>query len=314
MTSSLHFESDIATAVLPPRCPLCSGQSQLCFEKYGYAIQACDRCGHRFLDTAELSRLHSGQAHAPQNHIDRVYGDSYFHGGGAGYPNYLAEGKLLRRHGRRYARLMRRYMEPGQVLDVGAAAGFILQGLTDDGWQGEGTEPNEAMADYGRSQLQLSIHTGPLEQLKLTRRYDLVTMIQVVAHFYQLRQAFDVAAQATKPGGYWLIETWNRESWTARLLGAGWHEYSPPSVIHWFSPKDLSQLARAYGFELVAQGRPKKFINGAHAKSLLGAKLRENAWSRPFARLLGLVPDGLELPYPAEDLFWVLYRKAESSA
>jgi len=306
MTSLLHSESNITTALLPPRCPICNGQSQLLFEKYDYAIQGCNSCGHRFLDPAELTRTRGGLSH-----VEQVYDDSYFQGGGAGYPDYLAEGKLLRRHGRRYAKLLSRYRSPGQVLDVGAAAGFILQGLIDGGWQGEGTEPNDAMAEYGRSQLKLPIHTGPLEQLQLTHRYDLVTMIQVVAHFYQLERAFEVAAQATKPGGYWLIETWNRDSWTARLLGANWHEYSPPSVLHWFSPKDLAQLAQAHGFQPVAQGRPKKTINGAHAKSLLGSKLAENAWSRPFAKLLGLIPDGLEVPYPAEDLFWALYQKVE---
>lgn len=306
MTSLLRSESDIATAWLSPPCPICKGKSQFLFDKYDYAIQGCGGCGHQFVD------LSTGLGH-----VQQVYDDSYFRGGGAGYPDYLAEGRLLRHHGRRYAQLLRRYMTPGRMLDVGAAAGFILQGFVDDGWQGEGTEPNDAMADYGRSQLRLPIHTGPLEELprgEIYRpgTYDLVTMIQVVAHFYQLRRAFEVAAQATKPGGFWLIETWNRQSWTARLLGSNWHEYSPPSVLHWFSPETLTQLAQQYGFETVAQGRPQKRINGAHAKSLLGYKLRERAWSRPLAALLQLLPDQLEIPYPAEDLFWGLYQKTRS--
>lgn len=297
-----EFGPDATTATLPPRCPICRGNSRLLFQKYDYRIQGCDSCGHRFLD------LTTGL-----DHVRQVYSDRYFQGGGAGYPDYVAEGQLLRRQGRRYAKILRRYMEPGQVLDVGAAAGFILQGLVDAGWQGEGTEPNETMAHHGRSQLHLAIQTGPLEQLQLSRQYDLVTLIQVVAHFYQLRQAFEVAAQATKPGGFWLIETWNRDSWTARLLGAHWHEYSPPSVLHWFSPRDLTQLAQQYGFERVAQGRPPKTITGAHAKSLLGSKLAEKAWSRPLTKLLALLPDRLHIPYPAEDLFWVLYQKSAPS-
>lgn len=303
MTFLIRSESEIDTFRLAPRCLICGGTSQFLFDKYDYSIRGCGSCGHRFLD------LSTGAGH-----VQQVYDDSYFQGGGAGYPDYLAEGRLLRRHGRRYAKLLRRYMAPGRMLDVGAAAGFILQGFADDGWQGEGTEPNAAMAEYGRSQLHLQLHTGPLEQLPQSPSYrpgsyDLVTMIQVVAHFYELRRAFEVAAQATKPGGFWLIETWNRDSWTARLLGANWHEYSPPSVLHWFSPQDLAQLARQYGFEAIAQGHPQKRINGAHAKSLLRYKLEERAWSRPLASLLQLVPDQLEIPYPAEDLFWGLYQK-----
>ncbi|NJN31014.1 MAG: class I SAM-dependent methyltransferase [Synechococcales cyanobacterium RM1_1_8] len=302
MTSLLQYESGIDTAVLAPRCPICQSASQPQFEKYGYSIQRCNSCQHGFLDLSTDS-----------GHVQRVYDNNYFEGGGPGYPDYLAEGKLLRRHGRRYAKLLRHYMAPGHLLDVGTAAGFILQGFVDGGWTGEGTEPNEAMAEYGRSQLHLSIRTGPLEQLEIERQYDLVTMIQVVAHFYQLKLAFEVAARSTKPGGFWLIETWNRESWTARLLGSGWHEYSPPSVLHWFSPKDLAILAREFGFVEVARGRPRKSLNGAHAKSLLRFKLEGQGWSRPLAKLLSkllhLIPDQLEIPYPAEDLFWVLYQK-----
>jgi hypothetical protein len=43
-------------------------------------------------------------------------------------------------------------------------------------------------------------------------------------------------------GRAWIIETWNRDDWVARLLGRHWHEYSPPSVLHWFNPDGLRRL------------------------------------------------------------------------
>ncbi len=283
-------------------CPLCECPSDIRFGKYGYQIWGCIFCGHQFVaDPIDAT------------HVDHTYGNNYFRGGGAGYPNYLSEGKLLQQQGLRYGRLLQRYTAPGTVLDVGAAAGFILQGLKDSGWQGQGIEPNAAMAEYGRSQLGLNIETGPLERVQLPdspqNGFDLVSMIQVVAHFYDLHEALSRASQLTKPGGFWLIETWNRQSWTARLLGSNWHEYSPPSVLHWFSPQDLTAYVRRFDMVQVAIGRPRKFINGAHAKSLLGYKLKEARWGKwlmPFSRL---IPNHLAIPYPAEDLFWVLYQK-----
>ncbi|NJM56278.1 MAG: class I SAM-dependent methyltransferase [Synechococcales cyanobacterium RU_4_20] len=293
------------TPIAPPTtargtpCPVCQQPSRLLFRKYDYAIQGCTVCTHRFMP------------HPPEpEHVTQVYDDRYFCGGEAGYPDYLAEAKLLRRHGRRYGRMLQhRGIRPGTLLDVGAAAGFVLQGFEEMGWRGQGIEPNDRMAEYGRSQLQLPIQTGPLESLEPHAQFDLVTMIQVVAHFYDLRRAFQIASDATKPGGHWLIETWNRNSLTARLLGPGWHEYSPPSVLHWFAPQDLALLAQQFGFEGIARGRPIKRISGAHAKSLLRYKLLESPWGKLPAKLLNWVPDGLEIPYPAEDLFWALYRK-----
>ena len=80
-------------------------------------IRECELCGHRY---AKL------EPH--EDHIELVYADDYFMGDGAGYPDYLAQGGLLVSHGKRYARLLSRHMGPGSVLDVGAAAGFILKG------------------------------------------------------------------------------------------------------------------------------------------------------------------------------------------
>jgi SAM-dependent methyltransferase len=242
------------------------------------------------------------------DHARLVYDDSYFSGGDAGYPDYLAEGALLRRRGQWYGRLMARYTQAGAVLDMGAAAGFILQGFQDTGWTGMGVEPNAEMARYGRERLSLDIECSTCEGFRSSRHFDLVSMIQVVAHLTDIRRAFQVCAGALKPGGLLLIESWNRRSWTARLLGKNWHEYSPPSVLRWFSPEDLEMLLRQFGFAKIAQGRPPKRILGAHAKTLLDYKLREWPLGATLGRITKVIPDGAEIPYPAEDLFWALFR------
>jgi SAM-dependent methyltransferase len=241
--------------------------------------------------------------------VAAVYGDNYFQAGGAGYPDYLGAEDLLSAHGKRYGNLLKHYMKPGTVLDVGAAAGFILKGLTESGWKGEGIEPNPRMAAYARSQLGLEVGTGALEHYLPRRQYDVVTMIQVIAHFYDLRGAMEAAAAVTRPNGYWLIETWNKDTLVARRLGENWHEYSPPSVLNWFSARSLRLLAEQYGFGLVAGGRPAKWIKGQHVKSLIGYRLGESNLGRMAAPALKLIPDRLPIPYPSFDLGWWLFQK-----
>ena len=170
-------------------------------------------------------------------------------------------------------------------------------------------EPNSSIASYGRTHLGLQIETGNLEQFSSNQQFDLVSMIQVIAHFFDIRQALQKAAEVTQPGGFWLIESWNRESWIARVLGQHWHEYSPPSVLHYFSPAGLNRLVAQFGFTEVARGRPVKRINGAHAKSLLEYKLQNS----PLAWSLGglkIIPDDVVIPYPTFDLFWILFQKS----
>ena len=279
-------------------CPICQHTSEVVFTAHGYGIRDCGSCEHRFADLA------TSPAHTQQ-----IYGDQYFQGGGAGYPDYLGEARILRNHGRWYAERIATHLKPGTMLDVGAAAGFVLQGFTDHGWQSDGIEPNPKIAEYAREELKLSVQAGALESLQANKMYDLVSMIQVIAHFADLRQALQVAADATKPSGYWLIETWNKDSWAARLFGQNWHEYSPPSVLHWFSPTTLKTLAAQFGFHEIAHGRPSKWINGGHAKSLLQYKLQSVPLGRQAGKLLNLLPEYLPLPYLADDLFWMLLRK-----
>ena len=273
-------------------CPLCNSESKFAFEAKGHALRDCAKCSHRFAAIA-----------AGETHVARVYDDSYFSGGGAGYTDYLAEGEMLKSRGRMYAKKLEKYTNvKGKLLDVGAAAGFILQGFADVNWRGVGLEPNAEMAKFGREKFNLDVRCGSLESFETGEKFDLISMIQVVAHFYNPQVAFRKAADLLNENGLLLIETWNRESLSARLFGANWHEYSPPSVLQWFSETGLTEFLKEFGLEKVARGRPPKKISGAHAKSLLKYRLGNSF-------LLRMIPDRLNFPYPSEDLFWALYKK-----
>ena len=71
---------------------------------------------------------------------------------------------------------------------------------------------------------------GRWRTLRSDKSFDLVSLIQVLAHVVDVREALGAVAALTRTDGHCLIETWNVESWTARFLGRHWHEYSPPSV------------------------------------------------------------------------------------
>jgi hypothetical protein len=112
-----------------------------------------------------------------------------------------------------------------------------------------------------------------------------------------------------RPGGHLLVETWDRKSWTARLSGRAWHEYSPPSVLHWFTRGGLTRWLRHEGYQLVATGRPSKWISAAHATSLLAHKKEGSLSARLAYALASLVPGRLAIPYLGDDLFWALFRR-----
>ena len=285
---------------------MCGGPTVAAFAHDGYEIVDCRRCAHR---QAAIAGAVDGDTH-----VASVYADEYFTGGGAGYANYVAEGPLLRRRGQRYGRLLGEACVRGRVLDVGAAAGFILAGLSDAGWRGVGVEPNQQMVEFATTQLDMDVVCTPFELFAAPveagrpadTQFDAVTMVQVVAHFTDPVRALRRAASLLRPGGVLLIETWDRSSRVARMLGPRWHEYSPPSVLHWFSRSGLDAIAPMCGFTAESGGRMLKWIGAQHAASLLAYRAGRHS---PFARVAERIPASLALPYPADDLFWTLWRR-----
>jgi len=275
---------------------------KLLFQKAGIPVVECQDCGHRFAEIKDVNM-----------HVSTVYSDSYFFEGKDGYPNYLEEEKILRSSGKRYARIISRFTKPGEMLDIGSAAGFILSGFYEAGWNCEGIEPNDTMAGYGRNHLGLKIKTGSFEQFKSDKEYDLITLIQVIGHFYDLNKAILNVSEHLKPGGFALIESWNRNSLYARLMGSNWPEYSPPSVLHYFSDTTLINQLNIVGLHLVDKGHPVKQINLKHAASFLESKLPEFQLKRKLFNFFSGVAGKLPLPYPFLDLKWYLFQKAATA-
>ncbi len=281
------------------KCPI--GEMESYRQKFvvnGYRIMECVRCQHAFTDLTI----------GPQE-VEKIYSDSYFFGGKDGYPDYTLEKEVLIRQGENYARLLANYMQPGMLLDVGAAAGFIMKGFENAGWKAVGIEPNVRMATFGNDNLGLDIRTGTLETNSQAPTVDLVLLIQVIAHLYDLEKSMQNISEKVKEGGFVLVETWDKNSFMARLLGSSWHEYSPPSTLNYFSKKSLDLLMERYGFFCITKGRPSKKIHGEHARSLLRHKLEASKTLKWLCGIEKIIPKNRSIPYPAEDLFWAIYQK-----
>jgi hypothetical protein len=175
-------------------------------------------------------------------------------------------------------------------------------------------EPNQKMASYAATSFQLPIDNGVLENLNELEKYDAISMIQVVAHFFDPRRAFAAAARATRAPGYWLIEGWKADSIVARLRGRKWHVYNPPSVLHYFTMKSLDLLAAEFGFARIATGRPHKRITASHAAALLEFFAPRSKGLKLAGRLAHHFPGEFVLPYIGDDIFWAVYERRLSAS
>jgi 2-polyprenyl-3-methyl-5-hydroxy-6-metoxy-1,4-benzoquinol methylase len=265
----------------------------------GIELVDCQTCQHR---QANLT--------VDNAHVTTTYADDYFTGGGAGYEDYASEGSMLIARGSKYGKILAKHAAPGKVLDIGAAAGFLAEGMSHAGWHAVGVEPNDTMAAAARAR-KIDVRTGSAESLlpelgaDPTQKFDAVSMIQVIAHLGDPLEVIGTCADLLKPGGLLLIETWDRASFSAKVFGQKWHEYSPPSVVHWFTRKELDSVVARKGFTKIDTGRYPKMITAAHGRQLVEHRMGADHLLSKAARL---IPSALKVPYPGDDLFWTIYK------
>lgn len=279
-------------------CTVCASKNvEVKFIKNSYTILHCIDCDHIFTNYKPT-----------EQEVNEIYSDDYFFKGGTGYLDYTIEKDMLIKRGEYYANKISKYIVPGKVLDIGSAAGFLLKGFENKGWKGTGVEPNKFMVDYGKNNLKLNIINGTIEAIKIQEKFDLIILIQVVAHIYDLNYVIDKILNYLNPGGLILIETWDKDSWTSKIFGKYWHQYSPPGTLNYYSKKTLTHFMNQKKFSLFAHGMPQKKIISQHAKSIIKYKLKEIKGLSWFSLFLKVIPDNIMLPYPSEDLFWALYK------
>ena len=295
----------------PPKCPFCEGDSKKLFSKNEVPINECLVCTHRFVSTdtqVSLSKRNEEQ-----------FGDDYFFGGEGCYEDYSIQAPELSHKGGKYSRLLKRLLPSGsdskkqapRVLDIGSAAGYLLQGFVDNGWQGTGVEANGSMARFGREELGLDVRHSTVEEFDSDQKYDAATMVQVLPHLVNPSETLDSVRSQLSKNGLLLIETWSCRSLTARAFGKSWHEYNPPSVLHWFSRGSLGRLLREHNFEVVKQGRPLKWIHVGNGAAIFKQSMEESFLKTCAMSVLDRVPASLKVPYFLDDVFWVVARKCD---
>jgi 2-polyprenyl-3-methyl-5-hydroxy-6-metoxy-1,4-benzoquinol methylase len=167
-------------------------------------------------------------------------------------PLYLAERD---NRYRTFRRVVRRLGAPAgrRLLDVGAYCGFFVDVAREAGFEAEGVELSQWAAAHARS-LGLDVRTETLAQrLTAGRRYDVVTMWDVVEHFADPRRELRDAFELLRPGGRIHLSTIDTGSLVARLLGARWPWLMDMHLVY-FDRATLSALLEETGFRVLRRG------------------------------------------------------------
>lgn len=215
------------------------------FVRHGYRLVRCDSCHLVFVANpptdAELERHYSFASGYHVNLRDDPESIEQ--------RSRLAEEKVA---------TIARHSEPGQLLDVGATAGFFVRAAAGRGWHAMGVELSDDTAKIAREQYGLDVRTGTLDDVELPgASFDAVTLWDVIEHVRDPRGMLERTAAALKPGGIVAITTPNLDGLYPRLsypvarLLRYWPAVEPPAHLTQFSTRTLGDLLDRTGFDIV---------------------------------------------------------------
>jgi SAM-dependent methyltransferase len=170
--------------------------------------------------------------------LSRYYVGDYHGFGSDGAPEWTTNPTLREVEAFRI-RLLRRYVGPGALIDVGAGAGAFAAAARDEGFEVTALEMDERCCEYMQSRLGIhAIRTDqPIEQLRLLPAARVISMWHVLEHLRDPAGMLTAAAESLQPGGVLAVGVPNPESLQFRLLGPSW--------AHLDAPRHLCLMPRA---------------------------------------------------------------------
>jgi 2-polyprenyl-3-methyl-5-hydroxy-6-metoxy-1,4-benzoquinol methylase len=158
-------------------------------------------------------------------------------------------------------RLVRKYANGTNLLDIGCAQGFFLFDASKAGYTAKGIEIAQDAATYARREFGLDIEAKPFEELQFAENYfDVVTLWQVLEHVpYPLMMLKEVH-RILKPGGLLVVSTPNIEAIPAKILRKRWWDIKRLH-INQFTTRTLTDILQNTGFKNISSASYRGFVS-----------------------------------------------------
>ncbi len=234
------------------KCPLCGSQDSVFWKRGNLDYSEADSEDFKitdsdyglfpdFLKCQNCGLRYAEKMPTPQQLV-RLYSDVVD-------PEYEAEKEGRGENFLRILKLMEKLKGKGELLDVGAATGILMEMAEKRGWKTRGVEVSGWACEVAKRK-GLEVFHGDFLDYPETKKFDSITMIDVIEHLAEPAKAIKKAYGLLKPGGLLVLVTPDIESPTAKLMGKRWWHFRPAHV-NFFSRRTINWLADNFGFKIL---------------------------------------------------------------
>lgn len=206
-------------------------------EENGYKGKQCPQCG----------LIHISPRPSWED-IENLYGHDHAH---VSAESHISNAYPKRLHARHHLRILRSFEKVGDLLEIGAGAGYFLDEARTLGFSPYGLEFNPIQASFIRSALNIPCEQSALNtSIFAGRKFDVVYHCDVISHFFDPISEFRKTNAVMRERSYLVFETGNfGEVDPIHFKHIPRFQY--PDHLFFFNTDNLIRLLDETGFEFV---------------------------------------------------------------
>ncbi len=172
------------------------------------------------------------------------------------YENTRKERKLQEQ---RILKIIQKIKPRGKLLDIGAGSGVMVEAALEMGYNATGIEPSRWLHEKA-TEKGLPIHLGSFPMDGLTKKYDVIALVDVIEHVNNPKDLLNHIRQSLKWDGILVIVTPDVNSIMAKLFKWKWWHFRV-AHIGYFNKSTLSRITKSTSFKCIKKTKPAWYFS-----------------------------------------------------
>ena len=175
----------------------------------------------------------------------------------------------------------------GNILDIGAATGYFLNHMKENGYNVTAVEQDADSRQACENKFGIPSHSPDDFFSKTQSKFDVITMWHVMEHVHDMHHYVEKIDEYLAESGLVVIAVPNHNATEVDFFGDYWDGFDVPRHLWHFEPQTMEKLFNMHGFELI---KKKSMPFDSFYIAILSFKWKKNPFHLILGFIYGIIP------------------------